>query len=159
VEQHLDEWVDGLRTARRELRWVPSSRWHVTLEFLGDCGPHERDRQLQRWERRARRATPLQLGLANAGAFPTAANARVLWVGLTGEVDAWRRLSAYGQEPHLTLARSRERADLTTVVDELSGYQGPTWTATELAVVESHLRTRGERGPRYEPLDFFALSG
>ncbi|MBA3991083.1 MAG: RNA 2',3'-cyclic phosphodiesterase, partial [Propionibacteriales bacterium] len=68
MEQHLDEWVDGLRTARPELRWVPPSRWHVTLEFLGDCGPHERDRQLQRWERRARRSTPLHLGLANAGA-------------------------------------------------------------------------------------------
>jgi 2'-5' RNA ligase len=81
----------------------------------------------------------------------------VLWVGLAGEVDAWHRLAAYDQQPHLTVARCRERSNLTSVLDELGGYQGPIWTATELAVVESHLRGRGERGPRYEPLEFFAL--
>lgn len=99
----------------------------------------------------------MTLGLGGAGAFPKAINARVLWVGLTGDVDAWQRLAAYHQEPHLTLARTRDRTDLTALVDELDGYQGPTWTATELALVESHLRSRTERGPRYEPLEFFAL--
>ncbi len=136
---------------------MPSSRWHVTLEFLGDCGPHERDRQLLRWERRARRSRPLRLGLSGAGAFPKSVGARVLWVGLQGDLDGWRRLAAYDQQPHVTVARTRERSDLTAVVGELDGYQGPIWTATELAVVESHLRSRGDRGPRYEPLEFFSL--
>ncbi len=159
VEQHLDEGIDGLRTAHSELRWPHPSRWHLTLEFLGQCGPHERERQRRRWERRARRSRPLTLSLAGAGAFPKPWNARVLWIGLAGDVDGWRALAAYGQRAHMTLARTRERTDLTGAVEELSHYTGPSWTATELALVESHLRSRNERGPRYEPLEFFALGG
>jgi len=157
VEQHLDEHIDGVRTAHPHLRWVRPSRWHVTLEFLGDCGPREVDRQLQRWERRARRSHPLALRLEGAGTFPKAWMARVLWVGLGGDVDDWRKLAAYEQDPHITVARTRQRADLTNLVDELSSYRGPEWTAAQLAVIESHLRGSGDRGPRYTPLERFPL--
>ncbi len=50
-----------------------------------------------------------------------------------------------------------EPADLTGLADELSAYDGPTWTATQIALVESHLRGANDRGPRYEPLEFFTL--
>lgn len=159
VEAHLDEAIDGLRTAHSELRWVPSQRWHLTLEFLGECGPHEVDRQLRRWERRAARGWPMDLQLTGAGAFPKGWMARVLWIGIDGDAEGWRKVAAFDQQPHLTIARTRERSELTAVVDELSAYTGPTWTATELVLVESHLRRRGERGPRYEPLASFGLGG
>ena len=140
VETHLDDAVDGVRTAHPELRWVKPSRWHLTCEFLGECGPHEVDRQLGRWERRAARSHPLTLRLAGAGCFPAKAwMARVLWIGLDGDVDGWTRLAAYGQDPHLTVARTRERTDVTGLVAELSSYAGPTWTADEVVVFESFL--------------------
>ncbi len=159
VEAHLDERIDGVRTAHPELRWVRPSGWHLTLEFMGECGPHEVVRQTERWGRRAARSAPMRLGLAAAGAFPRGWNARVLWTGLAGEVEAWRRLAAYGQQPHLTLARTRERTDLTGLVDELASYQGPTWEATELVVVESRLpgKASSGRGPRYLPLERLPL--
>jgi 2'-5' RNA ligase len=153
VEAHLDENIDGARTAHPHLRWVPPQRWHITLEFLGDCGPHELNRQLDRWERRASRSGPLQLRLAGAGTFPAKAwMARVLWIGLDGDLAGLRKVAAYGTEPHLTLARTRERTDLTNLSHELSRYAGPTWTAGEVTLVESHQRGSNERGPRYEPL-------
>lgn len=157
AEQHLVEHLDGLRTAHPELRWVRPSRWHLTLEFLGTCGPHEQERQRQRWARRAARAEPFDVRLAGSGAFPHAWNARVLWIGLGGDVAAFGRVAAYGQAAHLTLARTREAGDVTGVVDELGSYEGPSWTVTEIALVESHLRASGDRGPRYEPLERFAL--
>ena len=157
VESHLDEAIDGVRTAHPELRWVPASRWHLTCEFLGECGQHEVDRQLGRWERRAARSRPLELRLQGAGAFPHPWMARVLWAGLGGDVEGFSKLAAYGVDPHVTLARTRDRADLTGLVDELGDYPGPTWTATELVLLESHLRAKGERGPRYEPLARFPL--
>lgn len=158
VEAHLDEAVDGVRTAHPELRWVKPSRWHVTCEFLGECGPHEVDRQLGRWERRARRSRPLALHLSGAGTFPTHAwMARVAWVGLDGDLAGWRQLAAYGQEPHLTLARTRERLDLTGLIDELARYEGPSWVAEEVVVMQSFLRAAGDKGPRYEALMTFPL--
>jgi 2'-5' RNA ligase len=157
VERHLVEHSDGLRTAHPELRWVAPSRWHLTLEFLGDCGPHELERQRERWARRAARSEPFELSLHEAGAFPRAWNARVLWVGIAGDLRAFERLAAHGQAPHLTLARTREARDLTGVVDELSSYRGPSWTIGEIALVESHLRGATDRGPRYQPLERFSL--
>jgi 2'-5' RNA ligase len=136
---------------------VSAARWHLTFEFLGSCGRHEHERQSQRWSRRAARVEPFEISLAAAGAFPHAWNAKVLWVGLGGDVASFGRLAAYGQAPHLTLARSREPADLTGLIDELTSYAGPAWTVSEIALVESHLRSAGDRGPRYEPLEFFSL--
>lgn len=165
VVQHLDEHVDGVRTARPDLRWVSPSRWHVTLEFMGECGPREVARQTERWERRAHRSAPMQLSLAGAGAFPHAWNARVLWTGLGGDVAAWRKLAGFEQDPHLTLARTRVQTDLTGLVDELARYQGPVWQVEEITLVESRLpgkasgsgRRSAQRGPRYRPLEHFRL--
>lgn len=157
VEAHLDEFVDAARSARPDLRWVPPARWHITLEFIGDCGPHEADRQLNRWARRAARSGPMQLRFHGAGTFPRAWMARVLWMGLGGDLPAWRKLAGYQQDAHMTLARTRERTDLTGLADELSAYDGPSWTVTEIALVESHLRGSNDRGPRYEPLELFTL--
>lgn len=157
VEQHLVEHIDGLRTAHPELRWVASSRWHLTFEFLGSCGPHEQERQRLRWARRAARCEPFDVALAAAGAFPHSWNARVLWIGLGGDTEGFGRLAAFGQAAHLTLARTREVSDVTGLVDELGSYVGPTWTVSEIALVESHLRAAGDRGPRYEPLEHIQL--
>lgn len=158
VVAHLDEHIDGVRTAHPHLRWVHPDRWHVTLEFLGECGRHEVDRQVGRWAVRAARCPELHLHLSGAGTFPAKAwMARVLWTGLAGDLAAWTRLAGYQQEPHLTVARTRERTDLTNLVAELRAYTGPEWTADEVALVESHLKRSS--GPRYEPLERFALTG
>lgn len=157
VEAHLDEHVDGVRTSQPDLRWVPPSRWHLTLEFMGECGPHEVSRQLQRWARRAARVEALRLALTGVGSFPKPWTAKVLWIGLGGDVERWRALAAYGQEPHVTVARVRERRDLTGVLAELESYAGPAWTVDEITVFRSHLRGSTDHGPRYEPLEAFPL--
>jgi 2'-5' RNA ligase len=158
VVAHLEEHTDGVRTAHPHLRWIHPARWHVTLEFLGECGPHEVDRQLGRWSRRAARSPRLHLQLRGTGTFPGKAwMARVLWTGLAGDLERWSRLAGFQQEPHVTIARTRERTDLTNLVAELATYAGPEWTADELALVESHLRPSS--GPRYQPLERFELSG
>ncbi len=158
VVAHLDEHLYGVRTAHPHLRWVHPARWHVTLEFLGECGRHEVDRQLRRWSVRAARCPQLDLQVQGAGTFPNKAwMARVLWAGLAGDLLSWRKLAGYQQEPHLTLARVRDRADLTNLVAELGFYAGPRWTATEVALMRSHLS--GARGPRYEPVEVFELTG
>jgi len=153
VEEELDELVDPVRSARRDLRWTKPSTWHLTLQFLGECGPREADRQLDRWTERAERALPFELRLAGAGTFPAASwMASVLWVGIGGDVAGWRRIAMPDQQPHLTLARVRTPTDLTAVVGELSEFVSSPFPVDTIELMESHLRSRGERGPRYETL-------
>jgi 2'-5' RNA ligase len=158
VLAHLSEFLDPHRTAHGELRWAADSRWHITLEFLGQCGPHEVDRQLSRWEVRAGRVGPQRLRLVGGGAYPKTWRAKVLWAGVEIDGEAWRRLAGFEQQPHVTVARSRGWADLTGLVDALSaGYSGPSWTASEICLMESHLRGSADRGPRYEVLQSYPL--
>ena len=152
AEADLAEHLDGLRSARPDLRWTQPSTWHLTLQFIGECGNREVDRQIARWEERAARVRPMTLCLAGAGAFPSQAMARVLWAGVDGDMDEWRRIAMPEQEPHVTLARVRPAVNLAAAVGELSDYRGPDFTVDEIHVMESHLRAPGARGPRHTTL-------
>jgi len=81
----------------------------------------------------------------------------VLWIGLGSGREDVVALAHHDQQPHLTVARTRGPADVTGLVDALASYDGPVWTVTELAVMTSYLRTRTERGPRYEVVETFPL--
>ncbi|MFY1673554.1 2'-5' RNA ligase family protein [Plantactinospora sp. WMMB334] len=95
----------------------------------------------------------------------------VLWVGLLGEVDALHRLAGTIRRelrrsripfdwkplrPHLTLARPGDRLDRASLdedLDLLDSYLGPSWPATELVLVRSHLGPR----PTYDRLAAWPL--
>jgi 2'-5' RNA ligase len=83
----------------------------------------------------------------------------VLWAGVEVEPTWWQRLAGFEQQPHVTVARTRGWADVTGLVDSLSGYAGPPWTVREMVLMESHLRGAGDRGPRHEVVESYRLGG
>ena len=160
----------GVRTAHPELRWTPPEQWHLTLAFLGEVDDRARDDLAARLGRAASRHPPLTLSFAGAGRFGD----RVLWSRVRGDVEALRRLAASVQaaarraklsvedrpyHPHLTLARSREPADLRPLVEALSGISGRDWVAAELHLVRSHLGKGPGGSARYETLTSWPLTG
>ena len=166
----LDTVCAPLRLGRDDLRWTSRELWHITLAFLGEVSEESLSRLLPRLERAARRHLVFGLSLAGAGAFPSPARANVLWSGLSGDRKALgelamsvsagaRRAGAPPPDegrryrPHVTLARCRMPADVRAVVDDLSGYQGPTWTAGEIYLIRSTLGGH----PRYEILGTWKL--
>jgi 2'-5' RNA ligase len=144
-----------LRCRGPGLRWVPSSQWHVTTAFYGEVSRDRVEELKERLGRGAARTPPLSVAITGGGCFPRRPNnARVLWAGLTGEVDELARLAdrcvAAGRRSgiamerrrfraHLTLARSREATDMSGRLAELWSYAGPTWTAATLQLVHSTL--------------------
>jgi 2'-5' RNA ligase len=161
----LDNAVAPLRPAWPELRWTGRDAWHLTLAFLGEVDEKLIGRLGTRLERAAARHAPLSLSLGGAGAFPTAARARVLWTGVKGDRDGLgmlaMRVAAAARragtpaaqegreyEPHLTLARCRAPADVRTLVATLGGFAGTPWTAGEIYLIRSRLQEQ----PRYETL-------
>ena len=164
--------LDAAVGARDEqLRWVPVHQWHLTLVFCGEVSPTVVAELSERLARGAARTPRFEVKLAGAGSFPKqAARARVLWVGLTGEVDTMTRLAERcaaaarrsgvpvqqrGFRPHLTLARARrDTVDVRPTLQRLSSYDGEPWRVDAIRLVHSTLGAQ----VRHETLAEFPLA-
>jgi RNA 2',3'-cyclic 3'-phosphodiesterase len=167
----LETAVGPLRAAWPALRWTSPDAWHLTLAFLGEVSEDRAAALPPRLERAAHRHPVLSLSFGPGGAFPAPHRARVLWAGIQGDGAALtalarsvgagaRRAGAAPPDegrrfqPHVTLARCRQPADVAALVESLAGYAGTPWTAAEIHLIRSHL---GAGPPRYEPAGTWPL--
>jgi RNA 2',3'-cyclic 3'-phosphodiesterase len=169
----LERAVSQLRADWPDLRWASQERWHVTLAFLGDVQEARLDELHARLGRAAGRHVRLAVRIGRGGAFPAASRARVLCSHIEGAQQDLARLSALAASvaaasrragapppdegrryrPHLTLARSREPANLAALVAMLAGFAGSDWDASGIQLIRS---VTGPR-PSYETLGSWSL--
>jgi len=178
-EDVLAEIEEAVRARRREwpeLRWVHQELWHVTLAFLGNVDEEILPDLNDRLERAAARHPARQVAFAGAGAFPSAGRASVFWVGMRAAAADERERPVLGRlarsvaagaeragvapdrkrfHPHLTLARCRERTDLSRLVAALETFAGRSWEADTVHLMRSHLG----RKVRYESIASWPLRG
>ena len=169
----LEAAVAPLRGACPALRWTGQDRWHVTLAFLGLVDEDKLTDLEVRLERAASRHQTQRLVIGRGGAFPSPSRARVLIAhvesadgDLTGLTALARSVAAGARRagapppdegrryrPHLTLARTKQPAELGDLVQSLSGRCGRPWPAAEIHLVESRLGPQ----PHYETLATWPL--
>jgi 2'-5' RNA ligase len=171
--EHLEDFLDAREGADPDLRWASPAQWHVTLAFMGSAPERVVEDLVNGVAAAAERCAPMDLGITGGGCFPDVTAARVLWAGLAGgealaplarSVRSAAAVVGAAPEggpfrPHLTLGRFGRPTEATRWVRVLDAYTGPTWTASEVVVVASHLpRERGHR-PRHEVLARCGLGG
>jgi 2'-5' RNA ligase len=123
----------GLANLRRELerdehrfvKWVDPEGIHLTLKFLGNIPSRRVTEITEAMKKAAQGISPFLLEISGLGAFPSLKQARVVWVGIGGELDKLSTLQqnidsalaalGFAREerpflPHLTVARVREGA-------------------------------------------------
>jgi RNA 2',3'-cyclic 3'-phosphodiesterase len=160
-----------LRSDSQEYRWVEPAGMHVTLAFLGEQ-PEERLSALTSIATAAASASQRgTLHLGAAGSFGSRRAPRVLWVGLSGDLDTLRALQTHLAEglhaakfpveerdfsPHITLARRRPSATGGAPPGWPPGVQTHVFPLDELTLFESRL---SPRGARYIPVAKLALGG
>ncbi len=167
----LEAVLAPLRASWPRLRWTGQpDGWHITLAFLGEVDQARLPELRTRLERAAGRHEAIDVSISQAGAFPSAARARVLWAGIKGDRRALAALAgsvAAGvrragapppdegrrYRPHLTLARCGEPTDLGSLVAALAGFAGSGWTAGQVHLVRSQLQPR----PRYDTIGSWPL--
>jgi 2'-5' RNA ligase len=174
VEALVDRVRAEVGDDRHGVRWVRLDGLHLTLRFLGPTTPERRAAVEEVMRAAAAKHGPILVGLRGAGAFPSAAHPRVLWLGITDGSSALEAVAtdleagmvaagwpAEGRpfRPHLSLARAdgvrsgpRTAAALTAHAGSLES----TWTADRLTLFESHV---GGGPARYEPLLEVPLTG
>ena len=169
----LEAAVAPLRSVWPDLRWAGQDRWHLTLAFLGEVADTRLDGLRERLARAASRHTEMRVRIGPGGAFPSPARARVLCAHIQGEqadLDTLRVLAASvaagarragapppdeGRKyrPHVTLARCRRPADLSTLTEALAGYRGAAWNATHIELIRSQTGPR----PSYQTIGSWPL--
>jgi len=68
-------------------RWVKPEGIHLTLKFLGEIGEESVAEVGEAVKRSAGKVNPFELYLSGLGAFPDFARARVIWVGVKGDLE------------------------------------------------------------------------
>lgn len=174
--EHLEEFLSPRQEAGVGLRWTVPEQWHLTLAFFGDVAERHLDDLVERLGRAAARRATVELTIAGGGAFPNPGRAKVVYAGVdaagrdeelrrmaTGARAAGTRSGAGGEggrfHPHVTLARSGRPIEATRWIRVMEAYRGPSWPATELVLVESHLGEGPRRRPRYEVVGTFPVGG
>ena len=136
VNESLAELVTTLRSVwLRALRLVRPRGIHLTLKFLGDVPKYRVEPIVEAVSAAVLKQGHFALELGDTGVFPNPASARVLWVGISGQLSALEALHdeveaalegvgfsrdqrSYHQ--HLTVARVR---DGTTKAERLRAGQ------------------------------------
>ena len=155
-------------------KWVHAANLHLTLAFLGQVDDGLVPGLGGALAAVAARHGPVPLHVTGAGGFGSARKPRVLWLGITGEVEALGRiqrdleaeLAPFGYRPeerdfrpHLTLARARDpRGDpeLAAAVAALAGDDLGEVRVDRLILFRSDL---SPKGPTYTEVLSAPLAG
>jgi len=125
--QVQEQLMKQLRHTASDVRvqWVRPDSIHLTLKFLGDIDEARVEDIRAALLSAVGRQSRLAVEVGGLGVFPDLRLPRVLWVGLSGQVDALMRVAAEVEaaltgvgfppesrplSPHLTLARIKERS-------------------------------------------------
>jgi 2'-5' RNA ligase len=143
------------REPRSEVRWVRMDGLHLTLRFLGATDPTRVSDVIAMLDDVASGAGPFRVTIAGAGAFPSPARPRTLWLGVgEGQVEMAaiaarfdEALTAAGWphddrpfRAHLTLARADGRREgpfvARTLAKAAEGFEA-AFVADRLVLFES----------------------
>ena len=173
IREQIQKFVEQIRTAAPDARWISGESLHVTLKFIGE----KADAEVPHIEASLRsiHAEPLQVRFRGAGFFPTPRAARVFWIGIQADAALSRLASSIDESlvklgipkedrafaPHLTLARTRggsgahgrnkgdkSNRQFVKLQDFLAKHPAPdfgTMTAREFFLYRSQLSSRGSQ--------------
>ena len=135
IREALDEFQDQVAPILA-IKWVLPHSMHLTVKFLGDIDGGQVTGVQDALREVVKDASPFSLTIKGLGGFPSLQRPRILWAGVSGEVDHLEWLVAcvesalsplgFVQEdrpyhPHLTLSRiksnSREIGKIITTSD------------------------------------------
>jgi len=158
-----------LRHLDASVRWVDPSLVHLTIKFFGNVRRSHVPRLSEGLASAAAAGQFAALATSSVSGFPSPERARVIWVGVTGEIAAVTQLADAVRDataewpadgkfaPHLTVGRARQRGARVSVADvrDRLPFSPVTFAADRVQLIRSVL---GPGGPRYTTVGEWRLS-
>lgn len=162
MKQAISRTSGELRPLGLDVRWVNVDNIHLTVVFMGNVRAEALDPIREGVGAVCEGFGPFRAALGRVGFFGTRKDPRVLWVGLSGDLDRMSGFRDALQEglrpfgvleekrpfrPHLTLGRFKSGARWGTVMDGLlekyERLEGPECLLDELILFRSELKPGG----------------
>ena len=161
IKKKLSETQQRLKEPGVEASWTRPEGIHLTLKFLGEI-PETRIPDIMNGIRQSVEGRgPFRLVAGGVGSFPNPRNARVVWVGLSGDTDKLVWIQAALEEaiahlgmdrekrefkPHLTLARIkyiRFRDKWLKSLEEIKDLNLGGFDVSAISLMRSELKRTG----------------
>ena len=161
IKEEMARVQAGLKVSGAYVGWVRPEGIHLTLKFLGDVEASRIDELAAAVKDAAQGYGPVKLDVKGIGIFPNARAPRVVWLGVSGDVDALSSIAekieagcerlGYPREkrgftPHLTLGRVKSpgrRESLMRKVAEYEKAELGSFVADSISVMKSELKPSG----------------
>jgi len=150
-----------LKVSGEEASWTRPEGIHLTLKFLDEV-PEERTSEITAaLQQAAYGRGRFRLTVAGTGVFPHERNPRIVWVGISGELDKLRKLQSCVEEqmvrlgfqqedrrfkPHLTLGRIKHlllRGSWMRALEGVKDIALPGIEVTAVSLMKSELQPTG----------------
>ncbi|MFN2392031.1 MAG: RNA 2',3'-cyclic phosphodiesterase [Pyrinomonadaceae bacterium] len=162
VQRKVSDYIAALRVEFPKLRvgWEKPEKLHLTMKFLGDINDEQLEKLTKAAEKTARQTLSFKLQVSDTGVFPSARNARILWLGLQHEQGSLQKLNeiletecemiGFAREnrsfkAHLTIARLREPQKSKELVQRhlQNEFEAVEFELSEVVIYESKLLPQG----------------
>lgn len=161
IKQGIAKVQEDLRNTGAAANWTRPEGIHLTLKFLGEVDESKVDEIMMALTDAAQGIGKMDLEVAGAGAFPNAKMLRVLWLGVTGDVEKLGLLQAAVENammglgfereertfsPHLTLARikfPKPRDNWQQKIEGVRDVKLGGFEAGHISLMKSELRREG----------------
>ena len=172
-EQVLDSLVrfqSEISSTGADLKLVERENLHFTVKFLGEINEAQASQACSKMGKLSLKR--LNVEVRGAGAFPSAARARVVWVGVAREcvqpvsslaAEVISALDGIGEtderpfQAHLTLGRARSPRNLRQLGDLLARNADRTFGVAQLTELKLKSSVLTPKGPVYSDVGVFPL--
>jgi 2'-5' RNA ligase len=152
---------EALKSHKFNIKWVRPDSIHLTLKFLGNIDPATVEQIEGVLRDTVKPYVPFSIQAKGLGVFPGLKRPRVIWIGITGQIDRLiglqqnldKDLSAIGfsrdKRPfkgHLTLGRAKGGIDanrLRSVLTRYNEFEAEPFTVGPLILYKSDLHPTG----------------
>ena len=161
VRSSLGEAQEVLKSQSFRVKWVRPQNIHLTLKFLGNTDGADIDKIVAAMALATKDCAVVSLAVKGIGVFPDIRRPRVIWAGLSGQLeilqDIQRTLDGHladlgfpketrGFKAHLTLGRVKGKITgdrLKAAIVKLKGFESTSFDVDRIILFKSELRPSG----------------
>ena len=154
-----------------KIGWDRPEKLHLTLKFLGDSDENQLEQLKIICEQIAGQILNLKLQISETGVFPLPRNARILWLGVNGNVEELQKINAILEtecekigfkkekriyKPHLTIGRIREphKAKKLAQTHLENEFEPVGFEVSDIVIYESKLQPTGSIYSKFSAFKF-----